>query len=108
MRDYQESVTTGQTDRQMDAGQSDPYVTLCFEGDTKILFPFMVICQSIAFCLKSHNFEAMHMESNARYWECFQICNTEDCFSHHVPMVALIKETDKWIESGQSNILCVS
>ena len=39
MRDYQESVTTGQTDRHThthtDAGQSDPYVPLCFEGDTK-------------------------------------------------------------------------
>ena len=30
MHDYQESVTTGQTD----AGQSDPYVPLCFAGDT--------------------------------------------------------------------------
>ena len=29
MRDYQESVTTRQTD-----GQSDPYVPLCFAGDT--------------------------------------------------------------------------
>ena len=40
MRDYQESGTTGQTDgrtdRQTDAGQSDPYVPLCFAGDTKI------------------------------------------------------------------------
>ena len=43
MRDYQESVTTGQihrwtdtqTDRRQDAGQSDPYVLLCFAGDTK-------------------------------------------------------------------------
>ena len=47
MRDYQESVTTGQTDRhtdrqtdrrtdgQTDAGQSYPYVPLCFAGDTK-------------------------------------------------------------------------
>ena len=43
MRDYQESVTTGQTytradrqtDRQTDAGQSDSYVPLCFAGDTK-------------------------------------------------------------------------
>ena len=39
MHDYQESVTTGQTDgrtdRQTDAGQSDPYVLLCFAGDTK-------------------------------------------------------------------------
>ena len=31
MRDYQESVTT----RQTDAGQSDPYVPLCFAGNTK-------------------------------------------------------------------------
>ena len=38
MRDYPESVTTrqtdGQTDGQTDAGQSDPYVPLCFAGDT--------------------------------------------------------------------------
>ena len=38
-RDYQESVTIGQTDArthahtQTDAGQSDPYVPLCFAGD---------------------------------------------------------------------------
>ena len=36
MRDYKESVTTGQTDGHTDAGQSDPYVSLCFAGDTKI------------------------------------------------------------------------
>ena len=34
------SVTTGRTDRrtdrQTDAGQSDPYVPLCFAGDTKM------------------------------------------------------------------------
>ena len=40
IRDYQESVTTGQTDRhtdgQTDARQSDSYVPLCFAGDTKI------------------------------------------------------------------------
>ena len=35
MRDYQESVTTGQTDGQTDARQSDPYVPLCFAGNTK-------------------------------------------------------------------------
>ena len=34
MRDYQESVTTGQTD----ARQSDPYVPLCFAGNTKTKF----------------------------------------------------------------------
>ena len=41
-RDYQESVTIGQTDArthtQTDAGQSDPYVPLCFAGDTIKLF----------------------------------------------------------------------
>ena len=40
MRDYQESVTAGQTDTQTDrvtdAWQSDPYVPLCFAGNTKI------------------------------------------------------------------------
>ena len=39
MCDYQESVTTGQTDAltdgQTDAGQSDSYMPLCFAGDTK-------------------------------------------------------------------------
>ena len=38
MRDYQESVTTGQTDRQTDTRQSDPYVPLFFAGDKKILY----------------------------------------------------------------------
>ena len=34
--DYQESVTTEQTHPQTDPGQSDPYVPLCFTGDTKM------------------------------------------------------------------------
>ena len=38
MPDYQESVTTGQTHRQTYAGQSDPYVPLCFAGDAKSKF----------------------------------------------------------------------
>ena len=43
IRDYIESVTTGQThthihtDRQTDDGQSDPYVPLCFAGNTKMI-----------------------------------------------------------------------
>ena len=37
--DYQERVTTGQRDGQTDAKQSDPYVPLCFAGDTKISLP---------------------------------------------------------------------
>ena len=40
MHDYQDSVTSGQTDRhthgQTDARQSELYVPLCFAGDTKI------------------------------------------------------------------------
>ena len=38
MRDYQDSVTTGQMHGQTDTGQSDPYVPLCFPGDTKKLY----------------------------------------------------------------------
>ena len=53
MRDYQESVTTGQTDGQTDAGQSDPYVPLCFAGDTKRV----VLCR----CLDGHVKEPYEM-----------------------------------------------
>ena len=49
MRDYQESVTTGQkharTDGQTDAVESDPYVPLCFAGDTKT----MLECENVIF-----------------------------------------------------------
>ena len=31
-----DSQTDRQTDRQMDDGQSDPYLSLCFAGDTKM------------------------------------------------------------------------
>ena len=54
MRDYHESVTTGQTDRQTDrrtrtdrqtdAGQSDPYVPLCFAGNTQTRINQYIIC----------------------------------------------------------------
>ena len=30
--------TDGQTDRRTDDGQSDPYVSLCFAGDTKTTY----------------------------------------------------------------------
>ena len=60
-RDYQESVTIGQTDArthtqtdagqsdpyvhtQTDAGQSDPYVPLCFAGDTKMIITGHLLC----------------------------------------------------------------
>ena len=46
MRDYQESVTTGQTDgrkdRQTDPGQSEPHVPLHFAGDKIILLNCMI------------------------------------------------------------------
>ena len=50
MRDYQESVTSG-LNGQTDAGLSNLYVPLCFEGDTKMLnyfhgaFATSVACQ---------------------------------------------------------------
>ena len=47
-REYQERVTTGQTDGQTDAGQSDPYVLPCFAGDTKRVY----IYYNIRFCNK--------------------------------------------------------
>ena len=48
MGDYQESVTTDrQTDRQTDAGQSDPYVPLCFAGDTKMIRNFGLFCSFV-------------------------------------------------------------
>ena len=49
MRDYQESVTNGQTDGRTDAGQSDLFVPLCFAGDTtkKILFPLVPILNHV-------------------------------------------------------------
>ena len=48
MCDYQESVTTLLTDGQTDAGQCDPYVPLCFAGNTKTVFnPYIwfIVCQ---------------------------------------------------------------
>ena len=61
MDDYQESVTTGQTQThgQEDAGQSDPYVPLCFAGDTKI--SIIDICYTnIALIPKTLIFSLLH------------------------------------------------
>ena len=60
MRDYQKSVTTGQTDGQTDAGQSDPYVPLCFAGDTKS----MIIIWS----------QTLTIGESWRHWELYIIC----------------------------------
>ena len=55
MCDFQESVTTGQTHRhtdgQTDAGQSDPYVPLCFAGDTKSV-SLKVLMDKVSFGLR--------------------------------------------------------
>ena len=57
MHDYEESVTTRQTDRQTkgqtDTGQSDPYVPLCFAGDAKVHIPGMRISKLYIFWLKT-------------------------------------------------------
>ena len=48
MRDYQERATTGQTHGQTDAGQSDPYVPLCF---AIIMFYFILSNYEIIYLL---------------------------------------------------------
>ena len=46
MRDYHESVTTGQTDTQTDAGQSNPYVPLyASQATQKVCLRAYVACQ---------------------------------------------------------------
>ena len=47
MCDYQERVTDRQTNGQTDDGQSDPYVPLCFAGDTKTWKPDKWLCETL-------------------------------------------------------------
>ena len=42
--------TDRRTDRQTDDGQSDPYVSLCFAGDTKIMVPCERSCHKEYTC----------------------------------------------------------
>ena len=49
MPNYQENVTDRQMNRQTDGGQSDPYVPLCFTGDTKIV----IHCEKSSVCITS-------------------------------------------------------
>ena len=65
MRDYQESVTTGQTDGQTDAGQSDPYVPLCFAGDTKIIY--MVMLQKSCFTCKHVSIFSLRVHGKGKH-----------------------------------------
>ena len=67
MRDFQESVTTWQTDRQTDwqtdAGQSDPYVRLRFEGGTKTQYDnISVDCEFL------QAFQIEHVERLLTLW----------------------------------------
>ena len=70
--DYQESVTTGQTDErtdgQTDAGQSDPYVPLCFAGDTKMSL-------STRYC---GNFEFITFLGDFRKGLCWKHCKYKE------------------------------
>ena len=76
MCDYQESVTIGQThthgqtDGQTDAGQSDPYVPLCFTGDP---INDIINCQaelaiSVIFWGKIVKFRAKSLEIGKYLW----------------------------------------
>ena len=51
MRDFQESMTSRERHGRTDAGQSDPYVLLCFAGDTKFKFK---ICHAFIFVVLFH------------------------------------------------------
>ena len=74
MRDYQESVTTGQTD----TGKGDPHVPLCFAGD-RIIFLFMRILPRMNvmidfICMDSNCEERKASENNkikksCPYWD---------------------------------------
>ena len=72
-RDYQESVTIGQTDArthtQTDAGQSDPYVPLCFAGDTKMKLDL--------FYVKTNSCNKCQVNISNDDWEKFQKTDTD-------------------------------
>ena len=68
MRDYQESVTTGQTHGQTDAEQSDPYVPLCFAGDTITVY----LLQSELFVDGTKSKFLQNKQGNLNL-ECFKI-----------------------------------
>ena len=69
MRDYQESVTT----RQKEARQSDPYVPLCFAGDTKSksCYPYYIRLSYYSFAelQTSSNYAFSNFHENLREFE---------------------------------------
>ena len=48
-----ENRTNTRIDRQIDAGQSDPYVPLCFAGDTKMTILFACV-QNLVFIFRGY------------------------------------------------------
>ena len=85
LRNSYASVTDRQTDRQTDAGQSDPYVSLCFAGDTKIELCSLYLpgrstqgsyvitgIQSLGTIKQVHNLKC----KRSGIHRCFQHCST--------------------------------
>ena len=100
LRDYQESVTTGQTHTRMDGrtdrrGQSDSYEPLCFAGDTKMYLGWKLISHSSLFIivlinLIFHSLTMIHRELFIFYilrwsWLTFAI-NVRDVLTYCVDL----------------------
>ena len=83
MGDYQESMTTGMThihvhtdrrtdrqrDRQTDAGQSDPYVPLCFADDKKVTMSSGGVLVKLLTCeARGSEFDSRSRRYNFRDW----------------------------------------
>ena len=73
MRDYQESVTTGQTDRHTHRDRrrkSDPYVPLCFAGDTTIEVDYIShlhLCTSLYSLIHWNSIPCKSGDHNKKY-----------------------------------------
>ena len=65
--DYQKSVTTGQTHKQTDARQSDPYMRLCFAGDTKMIL-WLSVCNVTLVPFKRCHKNNMHAKYKCMYY----------------------------------------
>ena len=91
------SVTDGRTDRQTDGqtgdGQSDPYMSLCFAGDTKI---------------------AVMNINYTRYEISFYIVNSTKLTSHDLPQRSLwtggthtVRQTREYISMAKCIHVCI-
>ena len=61
-------MTDGQTDRRTDGtddGQSDPYVSLCFEGDTKMEFSAWL--HGLDWLAENHQYQAKKKKNMCVY-----------------------------------------